>query len=175
MKQNRRKLLINQRIKSMFILFCFFSFLVAFFFLGWEIILQWMYSHYYEVWEKVDSLSNMGLILKSFLLILWVGFTFFSAYFYVESKYNGVFARMDRLFSDITNGQDKRLFFRETDSFSYVAESFNRMLANVKTSAHLHNKEKMKELVRKLEELSGMQGAPRAEIEAVVKDLKEFL
>jgi hypothetical protein len=49
------------------------------------------------------------------------------------------------------------------------------MLANVKTSAHLQNKEKIKELVRRLEELAGMQGAPRSEIESVLKDLKEFL
>ena len=175
MTQNRRKLLINSRTKSIFALFVVFSFIVAVVFLGWEIILQWLYANQYEVYESLYAHSNMGLVLKSVLLIFWVGFTFFSAYFYVETKYNGIFSRIDRLFNDISHGQDKRLFFRDGDPFAYVAEDFNRMIANLKTGKYVQHKEEIKAIVQKLEDLLKKEGVPRQEVESIIGDLKQIL
>ncbi|MBN1521028.1 MAG: hypothetical protein JW928_00730 [Candidatus Aureabacteria bacterium] len=175
MKQNRRKLLINSRTKSIFALFVVFSFIVAFVFLGWEIIIQFVYFNHYELYESLFGFSNLGLLLKSILLVFWVGFTFFSAYFYMESKYSGIFARMDRLFTDISQGQDKRLFFRESDSFAYIAESFNRMVANLKTGGDISQQDKIQEVVKKLENLLQRDDVPKQEIETILKTIKEFL
>ena len=175
MKQNRRKLLINSRTKSIFTLFVVFSFIVAVVFLGWEIILQYLYANYYQVYESLYTHSNLGLVFKSILLIFWVGFTFFAAYFYVESKYNGIFARLDRMFNDVSLGHDRQLFFRDGDSFAHVGESFNRMLANMKTGNYVQQKENIRKIIDKIENLLQKQGAPRQELEEILKELKEFL
>ena len=175
MKANRRKLLINSRTKSIFLLFVVFSFIVAVVFLGWEIILQWLYANHYELYEQLYAHSNLSLILKSILLIFWVGFTFFSAYYYVETKYNGIFARLDRFFTNISHGHDKRLFFRENDSFAYVGESFNRMMANLKTGNYTYNKEKIEDIIKKIEELSKTDSAPKEKLEVILRELKELL
>ena len=175
MSQNRRKLLINSRTKSIFVLFVVFSFVVAVVFLGWEIILQYVYANYYEIYESLYSHSNAGLVMKSVLLIFWVGFTFFSAYFYVETKYNGIFSRIDRLFNDVSHGQDKRLFFRDGDSFAYVGENFNRMIANLKTGKFMQHKDEIKNIIKKLEDLLKIEGVPSQEVEAILNDLKQLL
>ena len=175
MKPNRRKLLINSRTKSIFSLFLVFSFVVAIVFLGWEIILQYLYANHYELYESLYSHSNLGLVLKSILLVFWVGFTFFSAYFFVENKYNGIFARIDSVFSDVSQGQDRRLFFREGDSFAYVGETFNRMVANLKTGDYVNQKDNIQKIVQRIEELLQKEGAPKEELEEVLKNLKELI
>ena len=175
MKQNRRKLLINSRTKSIFALFVVFSFIVAIVFLGWEIIIHFLYLNYYEIYESLYSYSNLGLVLKAILLIFWVGFTFFSAYFYVENKYNGIFARLDHVFNDVSHGQNKRLFFRDDDAFAYVSESFNRMVANLKTGNFVTQKEEIKDIIKKIEDLLNRQDAPSQELEKILEDLKQLL
>ena len=167
--------MINSRTKSIFLLFVIFSFIVAIVFLGWEITFQYIYANHYELYEQLYTHSNLSLILKSVLLIFWVGFTFFSAYFYVENKYNGIFARLDHVFTDISHGQNARLFFRGDDSFAYVSESFNRMIANLKTGNYIQNKENVQDIVHKVEELLKKEDAPREQLEAILNDLKELL
>ncbi len=174
MKKNRRRLFISNRIKAVFSLFFVLSFLVAFVFLGWDIFLQYLDVNHYEVYETLYN-AHIGLVLKTVLLIFWIGFTLFSAYYYLEGKYNGIFARMDRLFNDISKGEEKKLFFRDGDSFAYVAESFNRMVENLRTQGYIAQQEKLKEMLNKLEELSKKDQPHKTEIESIINDIKKFL
>ena len=174
MNKNRRKVFINNRIKAIFTLFFVLSFLVAFVFLGWDIFIQYLDVNHYEMYETLYS-AHIGLILKTILLIFWIGFTLFSAYYYMEGKYNGIFARMDRLFNDISKGEEKKLFFRDGDSFAYLAESFNRMVANLRTQGYVAQQEKLKAVLQKLEELSKSDQPHKQEIENIIEDIKKFL
>jgi hypothetical protein len=175
MVQNRRKLLINSRIRAFFFLFLVFSFLVAMVFLGWEIIKGYLYVENFGLYEKIFSNANLNLIVKSGLLILWALFAFFAAYYYIEQKYNGIFSRLDNVFTELSNGQDKRLFFREGDPFAYVAESFNRMISNLKTGGYLQHREKISEIAVKLEELLKKENISRPDLDSALIELKKYL
>ncbi|MCK5708719.1 MAG: hypothetical protein KAI43_13810 [Candidatus Aureabacteria bacterium] len=179
MIQNRRKLFTNTRTRWVFTIFILFSIIVAFIFLGWTFIINFFDEHIYdenaEVFNYALHHGNVILLLKTILLLCWVGFSSFSAYIYLENKYNGIFARIDRLFNDISSGQEKQLFFRDGDSFAYIAESFNRMVSNLKTGTSPSQKDKVSAIIKKAEELMEKDSDSKDVLAQVVSELKELV
>lgn len=126
MENNRRKIFTSNKIFITFVIYGFFSLLSLVLFLGWEEFLVLLASRFSEaVW--FEYLQGFPMVIKSSLLLLWGMFSFLLSYIYLDTKFLGIFRRMDNLFQDMHENDDLILKFRAHDSFAFLADSFNEM------------------------------------------------
>ncbi|EKD26209.1 MAG: hypothetical protein ACD_79C01306G0003 [uncultured bacterium] len=116
------------RLMPMFrVFFWIFTSVIVVFFL-WSFIISYIQNS--SLKGFVDFLINSNYIFASkfFLLVLWGSFSIYMSLLYVNAKYLGVISRLDYLFNSISVGNwDSIMFFRTGDTFSFMANSFNKM------------------------------------------------
>lgn len=152
MEKTRRKIFYNSRVKYLFTLYILFSLLIIFLFIGWEFFVDLFsnQTHYFN--ELAKFVNGFPMFARSILLLLWGVFSFLISYIYLESKFYGVFQRLDRLFKDMYNNNELDLKFRKNDSFQFIADSFNSMKKNF-----IKKINQRKQLINKIETIMNDQ------------------
>ncbi|MBN2144778.1 MAG: hypothetical protein JW774_09170 [Candidatus Aureabacteria bacterium] len=117
------------RLKIMFRLFMWLSFLVVILYNFWTVFISYAIEN--PANPVVSLLLNhlrFPLSSKAILLCLWGFFSIYISFSYVTTKYMGVFTRLDYLFNSIARGNwDANMFFRTNDSFAFAAKNFNEL------------------------------------------------
>jgi len=121
-------LIFKPRLKPMFRLFFWISFVMIVVFYLWSVFLVYALSHQDNKIVVLLASLPYSNISKIILLVGWSSLSFYVSYIYVTTKFEYIFIRLDYLFKSILRGNwDAIMFFRTGDSFDFLAPTFNKL------------------------------------------------
>jgi len=94
----------------------------------WDILIISTIAHPESSMARMTQDMTFPMGVKIPLLVIWGYFGFHLAIALAYAKYAGIFNRLNHLFDSIAHGNwDAIMFFRNEDSFQYVAKTFNTL------------------------------------------------
>ena len=90
-------------------------------------LMEMFLNHFPGAEASLSSFRGFPMTIKVTLLLLWGMSSFLLAYTYLDTKFMGIFVRMDELFEDMLQNPVLTLSFRKGDPFGEMAQSFNQM------------------------------------------------
>jgi len=141
----QRKFFINNQLLALFLTYLAFSIFVAFLFLGWEVFSADF--HYIVNGSDAPDDYDMPMLIKLGSFIIWGLASFTFAYAYLDTKFKGIFLRMDGMFKAMIKDDKVSLKFRKGDPFTPIEESFEHMKSTL-----LGRIETRKKLIKEINE-----------------------